>query len=59
MEKDDLHRKFTSLKVDFFSLGTHLGSASEYLLDSGAPPPKDLIEALVTARSDFDMFRIN
>ena len=58
MEKDDLHRQLTSLKEDFFNLGTHLGSVSEYLLDSGAPPPKDLIEAMVTARSDFDMFRI-
>ena len=56
MGKDVLNQQLMSLKEDFSQLATHLVAASGYLQDSGVLPSQELIEEIITARSDLDMF---
>ncbi len=57
MEQDALHQQFVSLKENLSHLGTHLADASDYLQNDGTIPSQELIEEIITARSDFDRFR--
>jgi hypothetical protein len=55
--KDDLEQQFVSLKDVFSNLGTQLTEVSKHLEESGTPPSTDLIEALGSARLEFEAFR--